>query len=282
MKPDSCRELLQRLADQFYPDPVVRKVSFTHDGEPFVNPEFPAMLEAATELGYQIKFASNGSLVTPEIVGPLVERGVRFNICVDFCANKAEFESVRGPAGSFDRVLANLRYMAGIARDSGAVTLDIVDISGFTTNDLRQREQNLSRLKALFSDIQSERCRFFSRVFHNMAGKISVPGKADSRGKYRVCPYPWFNLNIAWDGRVVACCRDLRGETVLGNVFETDSLWDIWNGEAYQEFRAGLSAGAVKNFKACAGCDLPWDSSRWSAAYIARTVSRRLLRLGRK
>ncbi len=282
MSLERCRELLERIAGQFYPDRQARKVSFTHDGEPFVNPDFPAMLLAASELGYRIKFASNGSLATREVVDSLLEQGVRFNICVDFCADAGTFEAIRGPAGSYATVLENLRHLMLRARETGAVSVDVCDITGYTTVSLTEREQNLRKLESMFDGLKSGRTRFSSRLFHNMTGKIGLPGQAVRRGRYRVCPYPWFNLNIAWDGCVVACCRDLKGETVLGNVFATDSLWDIWNGEPYRRLRAHLAAGQPGKEKACAGCDLPWDRSRWKAGYLLRTVASRLLRLGRK
>lgn len=279
---ERCRELLGRVAEQFYPKPADRKVSFTLDGEPFINHDFPAMLQVASELGYKIKFASNGSLVTPEVIDSLLERGVRFNICVDFCADARMFESIRGPAGSHAIVLENLRHLMHRARETDAVSLDVCDITGYTTASQTESKKNLQELQRLFDGLSSERTRFSSRLFHNMTGKIDIPGQQVRRGRYRVCPYPWFNLNIAWDGSVVACCRDLCGETVLGNVFETDSLWNIWNGEPYQKLRASLANRQPGKVKTCAGCDLPWDNSRWKPRYVLQMVASRLLRLGRK
>ncbi len=279
---ERCRELLGSVAEQFYPDPADRKVSFTHDGEPFINPDFPAMLQAASELGYKIKFASNGTLVTPEVVDGLLEHGLRFNICVDFCADVRTFESIRGPSGSHATVLENLRYLMLHARQSGAVSVDVCDITGYATAGNAERENNLQELKRLFDGLESERTRFSSRLFHNMTGRIEIPGQRIEKGSYRVCPYPWFNLNIAWDGRIVVCCRDLTGQTVLGNAFETASLWDIWNGEPYQKLRADLANRRPGKVKACAACDLPWDNSRWKPRYVLRMVASRLLRLGRK
>ncbi|HLA39863.1 MAG TPA: radical SAM protein [Candidatus Glassbacteria bacterium] len=284
MELESCRKLLERLAREFYPQAVHRKVSFTHDGEPFVHPDFPEFLEAAAALEFQIKFASNGLLATPALMDRLIAKGVRFNIWVDFCADRETFERIRGRAGSHEKILANLRHLLERAKESGAVSLDVCDITGFVTADPAGRRRNLELMKSLFAGLESIRTKFSSRVFHNMAGTVEIPGKrAKAEGtSYRVCPYPWFNLNVAWDGRVVSCCRDLRAKTVLGNVFETESLWEVWNGEPYRELRRALAEARPGDVAACAACDLPYDTTRWSFPYLVKTASARLLRTGRK
>jgi len=51
------------------------------------------------------------------------------------------------------------------------------------------------------------------------------------------CEWLYYTTTIQVNGDVVPCCRDPRGQNVLGNVFEQDFVSDIWNGEAYRNFR---------------------------------------------
>ncbi len=138
-------------------------------------------------------------------------------------------------------------------------------------------------MKELFKDLNSPGVHFSKRIFHSMAGTVDLPraGGLDHR-RYRLCPYPWFNMNVTWQGEVVPCCRDLTPKTVLGNVFEVDSLWEIWNSPAYISLRKALIDRKPQQIAACRECELPYDTARWSFGYVADTVKRRLLRTGRK
>ena len=60
--------------------------------------------------------------------------------------------------------------------------------------------------------------------------------KKDAGNELGYCDFPWTYPTILSDGRVVSCCRDGMLETVLGSVAES-SLWDVWNGPQYREFR---------------------------------------------
>lgn len=51
------------------------------------------------------------------------------------------------------------------------------------------------------------------------------------------CEWLYFTTTIQANGDVVPCCRDPRGQHVLGNVFEQDFAREIWNGDRYREFR---------------------------------------------
>lgn len=51
-----------------------------------------------------------------------------------------------------------------------------------------------------------------------------------------VCPWIYYSLAVHVNGNVVPCCRDTRGEEVMGNLL-TESLQAVWNGERYRRFR---------------------------------------------
>jgi len=280
---EQCRRILERVVRDFYPDPGNRKISFTHDGEPFVNEQFVEFLKMAHRMKFIIKFASNGYLATPDKIDYLVSSGVRFNICIDFIAERELFDKYRGFSGSHETVLENLRYILRKAADTGLISVDICDITAYCVQDPEEREMLFLRLKQMFQGLDSPRVKYSRRIFHNMAGTVKLPDRIKrGDGKYRLCPYPWFNFNITWCGDVVPCCRDLTSKTVLGNVFEVDSLWDIWNSAEYRSLRDKLILQMPSKVEACRGCDLPYDSRRWSPAYILNAVKSRLLRTGRK
>lgn len=50
------------------------------------------------------------------------------------------------------------------------------------------------------------------------------------------CKFPWSSMTIQANGDVVACNSDYNSELVMGNI-ETESLWNIWNGDKYRHLR---------------------------------------------
>lgn len=65
------------------------------------------------------------------------------------------------------------------------------------------------------------------------------------------CPGPWLTPVLRHDGALQACCSDLGGTHVLGNV-ATEGFLPLWNGPRARALRAELLAGGRPG--ACAGC----------------------------
>ena len=53
------------------------------------------------------------------------------------------------------------------------------------------------------------------------------------------CDWIYYSLTIHVNGDVVPCCRDTKGEMVMGNLLNED-LDAIWNGKDYLDFRKQL------------------------------------------
>ncbi len=67
------------------------------------------------------------------------------------------------------------------------------------------------------------------------------------------CEWLYFTTTIQVNGDVVPCCRDPRGNYVLGNVFEQDFVEEIWNGPSYRDFRHTV-ANNQKDSGLCSLC----------------------------
>jgi radical SAM protein with 4Fe4S-binding SPASM domain len=50
------------------------------------------------------------------------------------------------------------------------------------------------------------------------------------------CQHPWMSMTVKSNGEVVMCMEDFNNEIILGDA-RKESLYDIWNGEKYQQFR---------------------------------------------
>jgi MoaA/NifB/PqqE/SkfB family radical SAM enzyme len=272
-----------------------KTIHFTHDGEPLLHPDFPEFVRRANQKGFRPRFASNGSKLTPE-KADLLEAAGYFVPSIDFSGSREVFEKYRGKPGHWELVRDHIAYLIAMSNRNPKVRLDVREMGGWA--EPAQAEKWFEQMKACLPTPTCRRVHFAIRVFHNAAGAVphelldigirtangsSVPraparspaGDASpKRSRYRQCPYPWTSMNIAWDGEVHACCRDLEGRTRLGNLLTCDSLWDIWNGARFREFRHWIATRQPEKLAACAGCDLPWsgDPRKWSLANIYRTL----------
>lgn len=76
------------------------------------------------------------------------------------------------------------------------------------------------------------------------------PRRADEPG----CDWPWRAAYVTAAGQVQPCCMVMGADrAVLGDLAER-SFPEIWNGKAYEEFRAGLVAGPPP--EVCRGCSM--------------------------
>jgi radical SAM protein with 4Fe4S-binding SPASM domain len=87
------------------------------------------------------------------------------------------------------------------------------------------------------------------------------------------CEWLYFTTTIQVNGDVVPCCRDPRGQYVLGNVFDQNFVSDIWNGEPYREFRHTVAhqQGDASICDLCSGYTAP-DTSRHELALVPMSI----------
>lgn len=97
------------------------------------------------------------------------------------------------------------------------------------------------------------------------SGAASEPGmslkRADDANPWSLCRRPWSVMYFTANGRALPCCiapfsqRGYENYT-LGDATQ-QSLRDIWNGAAYQDFRTALQSDRPPG--SCAGCGMRWS-----------------------
>jgi MoaA/NifB/PqqE/SkfB family radical SAM enzyme len=88
----------------------------------------------------------------------------------------------------------------------------------------------------------------------------SLARKID-RNPWSLCRRPWTVMYFTANGRALPCCiapfsQNGYDNYTLGNATQ-QTLREIWNGEAYRDFRAALQSDAPP--RCCAGCGLRWS-----------------------
>ena len=97
------------------------------------------------------------------------------------------------------------------------------------------------------------------------SGAASEPGMSLAKKRddnpWSLCRRPWTVMYFTANGRALPCCiapfsQHGYENYTLGDATQ-ESLRDIWNGERYQSFRAGLLSATPP--QACANCGLRWS-----------------------
>jgi len=270
LSPENAKEIFRRLRSGGI---LTRTLHWTLDGEPFMNRQFNELCATAIEHGFDnMYFATNGMLLTPESIQKL-PKGATYTFTIDYCADPGFFEEVRGTRGSWSRVRENIQEVLSDGKLQG-FRFEIQDMSTFKISDQEEINIRFRNLQNLFSD-KYGRLKIFRKTFHNATGLVEKFVNMRKKNKYHLCPYPWTLLNVASNGDVVACCRDLRRQTVLGNLF-VQTLPEIWNGAAFQQLRRNLVDRHPERSAVCNGCDLPYDDAKFSVRNLVRTAVGRL------
>lgn len=246
-----------------------KNISLTLDGEPTLNEALPDFIRLINYEGLFPRFSTNARTLTPELFEKLAVSG-QFLVSVDFASDAEYFEGIRGKRGDYELILENLRYIIDYIKRNPKIRLEITDISNYSGAD---PEKSLETMRKLFTYDRTHNIIFLKRNFHNFCGHL---GLDSHNNNYRICPYPWTMFAVTWNGDVVACCRDTRAKTIMGNVFE-QSIPEIWNGKEYRNIRTKLINKDLRSIAACKDCDLPWSSgtSRWRIPYILSSLLRR-------
>jgi len=89
-----------------------------------------------------------------------------------------------------------------------------------------------------------------SKNVHNQSGN-AYPETNYAEG--RQCNLPHREMTIRWDGTVVVCENDMKGELIVGDV-SIDGVEKTWRSAAYEAARSRLTAGD-RSQRPCSGCD---------------------------
>ena len=120
--------------------------------------------------------------------------------------------------------------------------------------------------KVIDTGLTNKQKEKFSNDFEGIADEVVIDSLIDRKqltGKVlkgtqkpkppRVCPIPFYNLSVNFDGSVSTCCFDWNHSTLVGDL-RTESLYEIWNGKKLFEFRRMHVEGRISEHPTCRNC----------------------------
>jgi len=291
---DMSWELFTSIVDQV---PNVARVVLHGVGEPMLVRELPRMIRYLKDRGIYVLFNTNGTLLTARKHRELIESGLdELRVSLD-AAEAKMFLKVRGKdyfdrivrhVGDFTA------YQREIGATTPRVSLWLTGLKE-TIDQLPEFVRLAARLgvtevhlqRLVFDDVGRGLARADSSLFEAtmadeealinearaLAGTLGVtldasgatePGmslKRQDDQPWSTCRRPWSLMYFTANGRALPCCIapfSARGyeSYTLGDATQ-QTLREIWNGPAYQEFRASLLGDAPP--KPCQNCGLRWS-----------------------
>ena len=230
-------------------------------GEPFLNKHAYDMIRYAKSAGIPfVETCTNGDFVDPV---RLVASGLD-KVSFQIGGMTQETHEIYRVKGKLDRVMANLQEtIRQKAIQKSRMQIDVGLIV------MKHNEHELDLFKRTIMEMGADRAVIVDPCVRTIAqGKQFLPVNkahwiydqaAFERGVLKPkdlpdnsCPWIYYSLAIHVNGDVVPCCRDPKGQEVMGNILR-QSLDEIWNGEKYRAFRRRIleDQGAVGICKLC-------------------------------
>lgn len=250
MKLDLFQKIVDDLAAFEKPIKVLRMYK---DGEPLLNKRFADMVAYAKKSGRveYIDTTTNGTLLSPDRVGPVLEAGIdKINISVDGM-NEETYLRFTGFKFDLKKFIDNVKW---IYANRGNCEI-VVKIPAELITEAQRHE---------FFDTFGDHCdRIFVENFAPCWPEFDIEkhtGVKISKGIYQqdigetdTCPYIFYGYSVNADGLVSSCFLDWGRKLIIGDV-RTQSMEEIWNSAAMNALRLQHLEGRRRQNPVCGNC----------------------------
>lgn len=250
MKLDVFKKVIDDISEFEKPIKVLRMYK---DGEPFLNKRLADMIHYAKQSGRidYIDTTTNGSLMTPARMGPLLDAGLdKINISVDGM-NREQYRKFTGFDFDFDKFIENVKWLYG---NKGMCEV-MIKIPGDLINETQKQE---------FLDTFGDYCdRIYIENFAPCWPDFDVEkhtGIKITEGIYQqtitptdTCPYIFYAISVNADGLVSACFLDWGRNLLVGDT-RKQTLKSIWTSEGMNALRLQHLQGSRMANPVCSQC----------------------------
>jgi wyosine [tRNA(Phe)-imidazoG37] synthetase (radical SAM superfamily) len=209
---------------------IIPKVVVLHGyGDPLLDPHMPEIVKMLTDKNIPSYFSCNPANINMDKTIQTFENGLQYIKYSIESVDDVKFKAIRGQAANFTESYKNIVKLLDIKAQRN-YPINIV-ITMLNLNRVDQAEE-YARLKEAFKGmdvyiyIKSEDQQWYREDRH---GTSSIHWT-------EFCQFPWSSMTIKSDGLAVECVEDYDNEIILGDA-KTQSLDEIWNGKAYEQFR---------------------------------------------
>lgn len=260
---DTYRKVIDELA------PRLSYLIFYFQGEPYLNPKFLDQVKYANSKKLYTATSTNAHYLNDKQAQATVESGLdRLIISIDGTSQET-YEQYR-VGGDLNKVIEGTKNIIKWKKELKSKTPHVI----FQYLVVKPNEHQLEEVKVLADELGVDEVAFkTAQIYDYEEGSELIPSiekysryKQLSNGKWEIknklinhCWKMWHSCVITWDGKVVPCCFDKDAHYQLG-AMESQSFREIWNGNAYRNFRKTLikSRSEIEMCKNCSEGTKVW------------------------
>jgi MoaA/NifB/PqqE/SkfB family radical SAM enzyme len=209
---------------------IIPKVIQLHGyGDPLLDRNLTSHIKLLAEKGFYSYFSCNPANIDIEKTVEMFSNGLNYIKYSIESVDDMKHKRIRGNASNFSVSYQKILKLLEIKKEQGLKTVIIITMLDLNKTGQKEEFELLKKAfegRDVYIYLKSEDQQWYRKEFH---GTNSIHWS-------EICKHPWMSMTIKSDGLAAMCMEDYNNEIILGDV-KTESLYDIWNGKKYSEFR---------------------------------------------
>jgi radical SAM protein with 4Fe4S-binding SPASM domain len=249
--------LFIKCMDDFasFPDKI-KVLRFVGIGEPLLHKNIAEMVRYAVSknIANVVEILTNGVLLTPELSDALIGAGLSRLVVSLQGTTQDKYRHICGTDIDFDNFLGNLKYFYD-HKSTVQVYIKIIDCALDGRDDRNQFYEifgSLCDTMAVEHAVPIHSSVDYDSLY--LKKEMAVTQFGLPVAEVKVCPQPFFTMQINPDGKVVPC-YSFEYPGIMGDC-NTQSAYDIWNGETFRQFRRRMLEGKNGVSAPCESCSI--------------------------
>lgn len=262
LKGHMSTETFQKIIDQLGGD--IFFLIIYHQGEPYLNKNFPEIIRRAKEKNIYCTTSTNGHYFTEENIHKTIDTGLDSMIVSIDGVDQESYEKYR-VRGNLKKALDGTRRFMDIKKERRvkypliAIQFLVMKHNEHQIADMKKLAKNIGVDRLMIKNIEvrslDEAREWLPRDDHYRRYDFSGDSYKVKNADKTSCPRPWLSALINWDGSVTPCCFDKNGYYEMGNINDASSFQSLWQGKAFKQFRGRLVRDR-KSIDMCRNCNM--------------------------
>lgn len=249
MPMDLYRKIVTEVAE-WMPKPTV---DFCWRGEPLTNPQVLDYLALGREHGLPLLMTTNGSLLTPELAGRLLDLEISQLVFSIDGIRPHTYESIRRGL-RYDQVKRNVDAFLEARARRVTARKTLVTVKACLQEENEEEMEDLVRYWVPRVDSVVVQNKGIYDKATREAHSYGV--RSNGNGTRSVCPQPFLLQSITATGRVYDCLLAYdANDPHMGDCRET-TLQELWKGETVRRKREAMLKGDYDQLPVCSGCHI--------------------------
>ena len=234
----------------------IKVLRFVGIGEPLLHKKIAQMVAyaASKDVAHVLELLTNASLLTPRMSDALIAAGLTRLVVSIQGTSRRRYQEVCGATIEMAQLIDNLEYFYK-NKGSAQMYVKIIDCA-------LEGEKDENAFYEMFGDICDTIAVEHAVPIHagvefehlldsakSAITQFGLPVK-----DVKICPQPFFTMQINPDGNVVPC-YSFEYPSIIGNV-ENQTMVDIWNGKEFKSFRRNMLDGIEMASGVCSRCSM--------------------------